>query len=57
MKLFRVRVYVKPVSPASGMFGWLVVRGSPLSQFPDDWRRYGLRVALLNLWTEAGPDW
>ena len=45
------RVYVKPVA-AGGLFGWTVLELTPVESFIDDWRRYGVRVALSNVWVE-----
>ena len=42
------RVYVKPVV-SGGYPGWTVLELTIWQSFIDDWRRYGLRVALHNL--------
>ena len=42
------RVYVKPVT-TGGYPGWVVLELTTWQSFIDDWRRYGLRVALHNL--------
>lgn len=42
------RVYVKPVTAQTEMFGWLTLELNIIEAFRDDRKRYGLRVALLN---------
>ena len=42
-----MRVHVKPVSTEPGSC-WLVRESTPLREFFDDWKRYGLHVAVYN---------
>jgi len=43
------RVYVKPVT-SSHDIGWVVLQLTMWESFWDDLRRFGIRVALHNLW-------
>ena len=45
------RLYVKPVTNKSGVFGWVVLELTPWEDFLDDWRRYGIFIALQNVIT------
>ena len=45
------RVHVKPVTSKTEVFGWIVLELNIISNFFDDWKRYGLQVALDNLRT------
>ena len=45
----RKRVYVKPVTNNTEMFGWLVMDLTIWESLRDDIKRYGWRVALYNL--------
>ncbi len=43
------RIEVKPVTNVTTAFGWLILELTPFQSFVDDWRRYGLWIALENL--------
>jgi hypothetical protein len=43
------RIVVKPITNITTAFGWIVLELTPFQSFVDDWRRYGLWVALENL--------
>lgn len=45
------RVHVKPVMSNCGLFGWVVLELTPWENFLDDWRRYGIKVAVQNVGT------
>ena len=53
-ELTRNRIQVKPVTPASGLFGWTVVQGNLAEQFVDDRRRFGFWIAIGNALVELG---
>lgn len=44
----KIRTYIKPITSA-GPFGWVVLRLSWWASFWDDRRRFGARVAMMNL--------
>ena len=50
--LFRKRASVKPIAPyigsADGGFGWVLTQGNTITEFLDDWKRAGFRVAVWN---------
>ncbi len=47
-KPMKKRVYVKPVTAQTEIFGWLTLELNIIEAFRDDLQRYGLKVALLN---------
>lgn len=49
-RLFQKSTYVKPLH-ADGLFSdvYITREGTPVSEFFDDWKRYGLSVAWYNL--------
>ncbi len=42
------RVYVKPVTAKTEIFGWLTLELNIIEAFVDDLRRYGVKVAIGN---------
>ena len=42
------RVYVKPVSNLTGLFGWITLELNIVQSFLDDLKRYNLFIALKN---------
>ena len=48
-KLLTQKIHVKPVKSNSDIDGWLVVKHTAIQAFFDDWRRYGFKIAYLNL--------
>lgn len=50
----RLGVYVKPVVPNTEAFGWLVMELTPWENFIDGWKRYGVWIALCNVFWRWG---
>lgn len=46
--LFKPQVHVLPTTSTTELFGWQVVSQTPAQAFVNDWRRYGMTVALYN---------
>lgn len=47
--MFKKRVFVKPAN-TSKWCEWIVIEQGLVANFIDDWKRYGIRIALGNTW-------
>lgn len=57
MRKLKRRVYVKPVTDKTEMFGWLTLEFNIFEALVDDLRRYGKRTAARNFFkTALQPD-
>lgn len=52
-RMFAPSVHVKPVVANDDYSQWMVVQQTPLAAFRDELRRYGVKVALYNLWKQV----